>query len=186
MATDAYLIISEDISQAIEVQCSKCKSVTMDQHPAFWKTDSRFYVIRDKRTCQGCGNGRLNHKVYQIPVDDIPWTNGDIATLKRDRDSIIIEYNNWVANQKDPYLSYLRTTSEEQELKRTLEEEAWEETLEKWEQKKNWARDWYIDEKDEWYRDPSLTAIGLREKWLKKQNLGEWTWGDLLGDKCFE
>ncbi|KAF7900919.1 hypothetical protein EAF00_003140 [Botryotinia globosa] len=69
--SDQYLEFP--IETSLEVKCTECGLKNIDSAPAFWKTDSRFYVIRRKDWCKGCAkSGEIN----DVPTDPtIPWMN---------------------------------------------------------------------------------------------------------------
>jgi hypothetical protein len=141
-STDPYLLFPKDTT--IETECEKCGLRQTDETPAFWVTDPRFYVIRRKAFCNGCG---VEARVFEIPVcNTIPWMRSDLAYLKKDPEWIRKEYNHWAKRKGNRAMIFPEVTAWELEMERF---ECWDHSPD----------DILLCENEEDYRDYELEEL---------------------------
>jgi hypothetical protein len=167
-ATDALLVFPRN--RTVEVKCSKCSLTSLDIAPAFWKTDLRFYVLRYKSNCKGCG--QKGERVFNLPTEDIPWMTSELYILKKDRYQVIEVYNNWATTadyEGDKTRLYKEVEEWEiEEAKIEFRERAW----------KDLRDNEYFYDNERLNMDMDLDERSAKEKMGRKQNLGEFLfWG---------
>jgi hypothetical protein len=111
-----------------------------------------------------------SERVFELPVNDVPWMRSDKKLLKKDRDTVIAKYNEWAIEQEGRTL--LLTTEEEIEK----EEEALLRREERWKKNKVYE-DLYIDERRFRDREPEIPAAKERkerEMYLELRGMTFW------------